>query len=251
MSTTSTKSRAKKAPRTKGVPAKLTSATSAAFNITPGPQPHGVALLAKTAYVDFDGTSTGSEASNLMFTLQSFGLTVDPFVDISDLNIIAVTRNTRILAIPELENGDVTPDLSTTARQRIASYVRNGGTLMAFTTNTSTVRATSVVNTLFGFTVAATSGVGPYTLDATGAAGTAFEGGPASIPELDATIPVTEASLPPGSKVIYRSGANAAVAVIPVGSGRIIIIGWDWFNAPPKGTAVEGGWVDVLRRGTL
>jgi hypothetical protein len=31
--------------------------------------------------------------------------------------------------------------------------------------------------------------------------------------------------------------------------GAIIVIGWDWFNAVPRG-GNDGGWVDVLGRAT-
>ena len=227
----------------------LTNATSAAFDITPGPARVGVALLANTAYVDFNGSSAGSEASNLVFTLESFGLDVHPFVDISTGNIIEVTRNTQILVIPEMELGDLTPALSVEARTRIVSFVQNGGTLMVFLPSTF---ERGFVNTLFGLTLA--GGVFGVTqdLNATDAAGTSFAFGPSAIPNLSATVTVDDATLPMGSLAIYRDlgTGDAAVSVIPDGAGQIIIFGWDWFNAPPNGTALEGGWVEVLRRGT-
>jgi len=44
------------------------------------------------------------------------------------------------------------------------------------------------------------------------------------------------------------NGSNAAVAVIPYGTGHIVVLGWDWFDAVPLGT-LNGGWVDVFFNG--
>ena len=53
----------------------------------------------------------------------------------------------------------------------------------------------------------------------------------------DATMTVDQTTLPVGSKLIYRAAAgDPTVGVIPSGSGQIIIMGWDWFNAKPKGS---------------
>jgi hypothetical protein len=37
------------------------------------------------------------------------------------------------------------------------------------------------------------------------------------------------------------------VFVIPEGSGRIGVLGWDWYDAQPVGSA-DNGWVSVLSR---
>ena len=91
---------------------------------------------------------------------------------------------------------------------------------------------------------------GTYELNATDAAGTSFEGGPATIPSPSATVAVS-ATLPTGSLSIYTTvgGSDPSVVVIPHGSGEIILMGWDWFNAAPVGTE-DGGWLDVLSRAT-
>jgi hypothetical protein len=226
----------------------LTGATSSAFDITPGLTPTGASLLANTTFVDYNTTTAGSEASNVLFGLQSFGLTVTPFVDVSTAGIIDATANTGVLVIPELETSDVTPSLSPEARKRIVNFVENGGTLIVFFPGSGL----NFVNTVFGYTITVTGGAAPYGIDAAAAAGTPYAGGPASLPSLSATSTVNVATLPVGSKAVYKSGAtnDAAVAVIPLNAGRIVILGWDWFNAPPKGTAAEGGWLDVLHRAT-
>jgi hypothetical protein len=40
------------------------------------------------------------------------------------------------------------------------------------------------------------------------------------------------------------------VARIPYGAGKIIYLGWDWYNAAPRGTQDEG-WRFVLDRAVL
>jgi hypothetical protein len=99
----------------------------------------------------------------------------------------------------------------------------------------------------------------PFTLDASAAAGTVFEGGPATLPQNQpcggggCTTGVLASSLPPGSKIIYKdANGTAVVALIPptgsvTGEGNIVIFGWDWFDAFPIGTA-DGGWQEVLDR---
>jgi hypothetical protein len=203
-----------------------------------------VALLANTLYVDFNGSSTSSEGSNLMYTLEDLGLTVDPFVDISEVGIIDALSDVSILAIPETEPGDLVTPLTAPARQRIVDFVEDGGTLMTFLD-------IDLINALFGYTLSAVFVAGPFDLDPVASAGTFFEGGPASIPNNNGTSMVAGASLPAGALNVYHDGAGESVVlVIPQGAGFIIFMGWDWFDAAPFG-AQDGGWVDVLARAVV
>jgi hypothetical protein len=199
-----------------------------------------VALLANTTYVDFNGLSTGSEASNLMYTLESLGMSVDPFTDISEVGIIDALSDVGILVIPELEFGDPSPALTAPARQRIVDFVENGGTLMTFNT-------LNVVNAVFGHTLTLVGVGGSLDLDPVASAGTFFEGGPTPLPPHSATSTVDDVSVPGGSLAMYHFAGDAAVLVIPQGAGFIIYMGWDWFNAAPFGSE-DGGWVEVLAR---
>jgi hypothetical protein len=205
------------------------------INLTPN-----VALLANTTYVDFNGTSTGSEASNLMYTLEDLGLTVDPFLDISEVGIVDALSDAGILVIPETESGDLVTALTAPARQRIVDFVEDGGTLMTF------FDTVDLINALFGHALVANLFVAStFDLDADASAGTFFDGGPASIPSNDATASVDIASLPGGALNMYHDCCESAVFVIPRGEGFIIFMGWDWFDAAPFGSQ-DGGWVDVL-----
>lgn len=232
----------------------LTGATSAPFDVLAGPAPAGVTVLVNTNYVDFNASRTNAEASNVVLSLESFALDVATFVDIGTDNIVAVTRDTRILVIPELEQDDVTPDLSPESRSRIVSFVENGGTLLVFATNfgTDTGRHINFLNTLFGYSTLRTDVAGPYELSSSEAAGTPFAFGPPSIPAPSATRAIDETTLPAEALVIYEAPTegDAAVSLIPRGDGEIVVIGWDWFEAPPNGSADDGGWLEVLRRAT-
>jgi len=54
--------------------------------------------------------------------------------------------------------------------------------------------------------------------------------------------------LPTGALSIYENGGNASVWTVGVGSGSLVFLGWDWFDAVPGGGSQDGGWVDVLDR---
>ena len=224
----------------------LTGATSAAFDVG------RVALLSNTTYVDYRPGNSAAEASNLEETWEQLeGSGVKPFTDISAAGFDAVLQGTDILAMPELENADLAPALSADAITSIFNFVDGGGTLVAHGTFSS--RTENFLNTVFGFAIAPTGVLWTsYDLNASAATGTPFSGGPASLPDLSATIPLDETTLPLGASAIYEETVNAsfdvAVALIPVGSGQIVYMGWDWFDAPPVGSAADGGWVDVLIR---
>ena len=217
--------------------------------VTVSAGPPTVALLANGLYVDFNTSSTASEASNLMLTLQqTIGSHVNLFTDISAGGITAALLGAQVLTFPELEVGDPTAALTSQARAEMVAFVDSGGT---FTIHLPGTNSLNLLNTVFGYAIATGAGGPPYPLIPANVTGTSFAGGPASLPAPSGTTTVGVATLPVGGKSIYGTGTDAAVAVIPRGLGKIIILGWDWFNAPPKGTAVDGGWVEVVRRANI
>ncbi|MEG3991667.1 cadherin domain-containing protein, partial [Microcoleus sp. S28C3] len=83
----------------------------------------------------------------------------------------------------------------------------------------------------------------------TASLGTEFADDPASISANSATTLLS--NLPAGSSKIYTDGSGgAAVASIPSGSGKIVFLGWDWYNAAPLGTT-NNGWLSVLNSAVL
>jgi hypothetical protein len=208
-----------------------------------------VALFNNGTYVDWIPGATGSEASNLYDTLLSQGHTVFTFTGITAADFTTATAGRDVLAIPELERGDLNAALDAAARTAIATYVQGGGTLWVF--GSTADRAYSLLNATFGYSISGGSMSSPCPLNNSDAVGTSFEGGPVSIPYNDDTTAIVTSSLPPGSLVIYEASsgpADSVVTLIPEGAGWIVFFGWDWYNAAPTGTE-DGGWLEVLDRG--
>lgn len=206
--------------------------------------PSRVALLADTLLFDYDPTDYGSEASELEHTLVSFGVQVDLIESVDSTAIAAGLVGHRVFIVPESFNA-FDDSLKTGAQAVIREWVDSSGGVLIINQN-FTNRA--VLDSLFGYSLATASGVQNYNLNATGAAGTPFAGGPALIWENSAVTELTAASLPTGARIIYQAGTGeVAVASIPQGNGVVVLLGWDWYNAAPYGSA-DGGWLEVLRR---
>ncbi len=199
-----------------------------------------VALFFNSSYVDTAANFSG-EAYTVQQTLLSQGHAVSTFTGITatDFNN-AVVGNT-VLAIPELESGDLNADLDSAARTAIANFVNSGGTFVGFSGAPNMI---NLMNAVFGFSLTSSSN-SPYALNGAGAAGTTFAGGPASLGDPSATEGVSQASLPPGTRRIYSNSGSVAVFIAPYGSGQVIFLAWDWYNALPVGIE-DGGWLSVL-----
>ena len=202
-----------------------------------------VAVYDDPSFVDTTDPDPGqAESDNVQASLDSFGHDVKTFGGTgSGAFSRGLSNGQRLLVIPELEKLDVTPDLSQRAIRTIRTYVRTGGGLIVFSDED-----VNLLNTVFGYSLTniAEGATGTKTA---AAAGTAFGGGPATVPTLSATDVLNTASLPVGASAIYATGAEAWVVLFPFGSGEIVYIAWDWFDAQPLG-ADDGGWLDVLRR---
>jgi hypothetical protein len=209
------------------------------------------AALADDVVVFDDGTfvdsggSLGSESDNLQAVLTSLGHTVTTFTGTSDAAWSAALSGQDVLAVPELENGDLAAALPPATIAVIQGFVSGGGKMVVFSTNGGP-RVNDLLNTVFGFSTAEGGGGLPSTITAA-AFGTRFASGPGALPDNNATVFVQTASLPGGSTSIYENGADSAVALIPFGSGDITFMGWDWFNSsPPNVGGADGGWNSVL-----
>ncbi len=204
-----------------------------------------VAVFDDPAYVDTGG-GTGSESENVKAGLAMMGHTVQPFTGITEADWVAALAGADVLVIPELEmNNSLGSNLSPAARTVIADFVDQGGGLIQFYHGGS-----HFLNPVFGFSL--THGGGSAsTLMAAAATGTAFTGGPPILPENDATWGLNSSTFPSGGLAIYSSGGNnAEVAWLPYGAGQIVYLGWDWYNAAPRG-GQDSGWLEVLERAVL
>ena len=202
-----------------------------------------VAVYDDPAFVDTTG-SPGGESDNVQASLASFGHTVKTFTGTTGPAFSGGLAGTSLLVIPELENGDLSAALDQNALHTLRSYVATGGGLIVFARAGST--GTDLLNTLFGYGLTAGAGGGPYAKSAA-AAGTAFFNGPASLPDNNASYSLDTATLPSGAAAMYANGANAAAVAFSVGTGEVVYLAWDWFDAAPAGTQ-NGGWLSVLNR---
>ena len=221
-----------------------------------------VAVLTNPDYVDMGPENDGGEVENLITDLETAGHTAARFTDISAAGFTAALAEADVLAIPELEEGDLYEDLAEDAVAVINDFVEGGGRLVLF----AAFDASQGLNTLFGFETDALngcdeSGDDPCELTAA-AADTEFADGPATLLGVDATGAIISSTLPAGSTVIYSGVEDdeegedlvapaalvdvAGVAVIPFGDGAIVTLGWDWF--PDDECCVEeddGGEVEA------
>jgi len=194
------------------------------------------AVFINTDYVDYRPGRNSAEASNLIDTLTSFGRSVSTFVDITSAGFEEALSATSMLFIPEMERDYLILDPA--AKEVIKQWVSNGGTFFAFY-----YLADELINDVFDLSITQLGeGYGGATKSAA-AVGSPLENGPNQIWDNDATSSVDIASLPPGSKSYYDSrGTQSYVASIPYGNGKIIFMGWDWYEPSNN----DPGWLTVL-----
>jgi len=147
-----------------------------------------------------------------------------------------------MLVVPEQERADLSTGMDAAAQTALSDFVTAGGTAVFFFPSSGGL---GIINSTFGFALVS-AGSTPWDITAT-ATGTLFEGGPASLIYNSATTSVTAASLPVGAEVYYANAASdSAVTIIPFGTGKVVIMGWDWFSAAPVGST-DNGWLHVLK----
>jgi hypothetical protein len=72
-----------------------------------------------------------------------------------------------------------------------------------------------------------------------------FVNGPPEISLNSDVYTLFTSSLPDLARNIYGATDESAVTLIPLGAGKIIYLGWNWFDAAPNGIQ-DGGWVETL-----
>jgi hypothetical protein len=177
------------------------------------------------------------------------GWSVTTFTGITAADFRAAVKGKDILAIPELESGDLDADLDAAALTAIADFVSAGGTLIIHADFAILANYINLLNSTFGFLLDDFNTAGPYDLNTADATGTIFADGPSTLPQNNLTGSVLTSTLPAGAKVIYddQTTGDSALTLIPYGDGSIVIFGWDWNDAVPTGST-DGGWLEVLYR---
>jgi len=202
-------------------------------------------IFVNNDFVDYyeGSTNTSDEANNLIAMFDESGIVYKKFTDI-DGKTFSYLDNMDKLIIPELDEGDLLPSLTSDARNAITDFVNGGGTLIMFEPDNGDV--INVLNELFGWSLE-TNGVSEP-IDITEAGTILFPDESATLPDLSATDSLDTTTLPDYSVSIYTGdGANqTVVARMPYGSGFVYVLGWDWYDALPRGEE-DGGWNHLLR----
>lgn len=189
------------------------------------------------AYVDLTDGPGAAEAVNLNTDLTALGFQVSTFTGVTTAAWTAALADAQVLAVPELEHDlGLAGDLEPGAVAAIQDFVSGGGLLVVFSGIDLTF-----LNTVFGLVLTGPSGtVGCERLGG---------GTPATLANLDATWTVEVSSLPAGATVIYQETGNAAqacVAVWPNGLGKVLFMGWDWYQGDPDPAGDQDDWIQVL-----
>jgi hypothetical protein len=188
-------------------------------------------------------TDLEEEAPNLVAAITSFGNTCSTFTDISESTFASFSGG--ILVIPELQSdedslGDV---LTSGAKDAIADFVNNGGTLITFEPDSDNLYI--LLNSIFGFSLDTAGVSNPINLTSEGLG--LFPTAPSNIPNNDGTDSLDITTLPTNSVTLYEGdGENqSAVTMMPYGDGKIYVMGWDWYDGAPLGEQ-DGGWLEIL-----
>lgn len=183
-----------------------------------------------------------SESDNVQASLSALGHSVTAFSGTNAADFQAALSGAQVVLFPEFENGNFVPDSA--AQDVIRGFVASGGTLIMHGDRDSGDE--DFLNTVFGLALAGgvntTSGTAVGTGDR---AGTTFADDQASLPNNNGTYTVQTSSLPTGALSLYEFSGNTAVAALGYGTGQIVLLAYDWFDAAPTGSA-DGGWLDVL-----
>lgn len=206
-----------------------------------------IRIFINTNYVDYRenvGVSVSREPNNLMAFMDSAGLYYETFTDISESSFASFSGG--FILIPEIEEDNLNPDLTSGARTAIESFVDNGGTFIVFHPGNGDVP--EVLNAVFGFSIDTNDPDEPISLTQDGE--NLFPGESSTLASLSATSSIDTSTLPENSITIYEGdGANqSVVAMIPYGGGKIYVLGWDWYDAPPIGGEGSAGeeWNSLL-----
>ena len=211
----------------------------------------GIYILINDTYVDYVADPMGGnayEANNIMAYLDANTIAYETFSDISESgwNSVVYEISYGYVVIPEIEKADILPDMSAGAKSAVNNFVSNGGRLLMFAPDNGDV--IPFLNDIFSFSIISGGEGGisePISLTVAGSA--LFPSESSTIPSLSDTSYLETSTLPAESVTIYEgSGANeSVVTMIPYGSGKIYVLGWDWYDASPLG-GEDGGWLSLL-----
>lgn len=180
-----------------------------------------------------------------MFFMDDIGYEYNTFNLNSDISWENVCSLASTIIIPEIEEADLYPDLSSQSKSKINEFVLNGGKLIMFYPSSDVI---NILNNTFGFSMSGEGGTStPISITSEGNA--LFSGLNATIPDNNGLDSIQTDTLPANSITIYEgSDPNQSLVVqISYGTGKIYVFGWDWYDAVPQGDQ-DGGWLYLLQK---
>ena len=196
------------------------------------------------SYPNLNGSDSnpgsGNENANLASIIQSVindggAYTLDTSIqNFTDDDFEDKLNESGFFFMTDMESGNPNSEffLPESAQSTIESWVSDGGVIMM--TGTYSSNDTDFLNNIFNWDLTTETGSN-WSLNEGNAAGTPFEGGPASLNNPSATDSIGRGSVE-GFTAIYGTDDNATVATIEYGSGTIIFLGYDFYASGVSGT---------------
>ena len=190
-----------------------------------------------------------NESRNLRTIIDgTAGYSVDSSItDLADASLASKLNSNSFFFVPDIEDptlGTVLPD---SAKPVIRDWVSSGGVLVQTGTNGS--KDVDFLNAIFSLGLANNSSNGPWSRTSN-VTGTPFgeAGSPSSLSYYSATDAVDGSSVPAGNNFapMWGSSTNATVSTMTYGSGTIIFMSYDFYNAGPGCSVTGSGWVDFV-----
>lgn len=199
-----------------------------------------VVVFTDTSFVDYNPGDTDAEASNVINSLTALGHTAVPFTGSTAAAWTSALSGQRILILPEFENREPA-DLDSGVATVVQNFVSGGGHVIV-------MGGGEALEALFSW--GSFSGSSEAASAATPQKpGSIFGAGPATLPEMNATVGLMRNELPAGGICAYNfmvsTDEYCTVFTRTQGSGRVSYLAWDWFFDSDE-TASRPDWEGVL-----
>ncbi|MEL6184098.1 MAG: PEGA domain-containing protein, partial [Myxococcota bacterium] len=149
------------------------------------------------------------------------------------------------VVVPELESGR--PELSSADAGALRAFVRKGGVMVTVLDDPKKARSLGLLEDIFGWRLRSDGSPKGSRAARTTEARRLGLAGPPSLPLNNDTDVLLATSLPEGAVPLYvDEDDRSVVTMLPFGKGHVAVLGWDWYDAKPRGR-VDGGWLNVLR----
>jgi len=206
-----------------------------------------VAVYQEPTIVDVGSAPAKSEGLTIAASAAGLGHAVTTFTGLTGEAFTAALAGQSVLILPEPEVAGSYDSLSAGAVGAIFTFVTDGGGLIMDVSDPDSI---AFLNSTFGLSLADGSCSGTPALNAGNAAGTAFAGGPATLPTGCQNFTNAITGLPAGGD-IYTVAGGAVFGLLSAGAGQIVTNGWDWFKAAPRGPNGAADYVPVLGNAIL